>query len=172
MIGKLALCVLLVLISVSVSNGQDTNNPFRLDNNPFLDASEYTNYFKYYHECQPIHLMVAEPTPEAEASEIGLTYEALQDITELAFRRANLYTEEESTPGVLLHSQIVGGAYLLFISFHKPVTDTFGYHSPTVTFYDYSLGTHDGDVAFILSQASELMDRFVSEYLRVNQDAC
>ena len=40
------------------------------------------------------------------------------------------------------------------------------------TWHIGAAGTHSGDARFILQGLSEALDRFILEYLRVNEDAC
>ena len=40
------------------------------------------------------------------------------------------------------------------------------------TWHSGAVGTHGDDASYILSAVSRYMDRFLVEYLRVNEEAC
>ncbi len=66
-----------------------------------------------------------------------------------------------------------GGALTIEVLFRKHlrdiVSDRIGY---ATTWESGNYGMHSGDAGFILQAVSEHLDRFLLEYLRVNETAC
>ena len=60
------------------------------------------------------------------------------------------------------------------LEFKKRVSDSLSGESFFAGTWDSSvtIGTHGRDANYILQSLSELLDRFVLEYLRVNEAAC
>lgn len=131
--------------------------------------------FKLFNECAPIYLVV-ESLPD-KAADIGLTKERIQILAESRLRAARLF-DEDARPylyvniGVLV-SKNSAGAFDIQVSFKKELYDSISdlsYHA--TTWQTGSYGTHGGDAGFIMQSLSEKLDRFVLEYLRVNETAC
>ena len=135
--------------------------------------------FRLSNECAPIDLLV-EGLDDA-AAYIGLTKERIQTLAESRLRAARLY-DAEAEPclyvrvGVMNSENVRGGAFIIEISFRKYLYDAISEHSASVeTWATGGFGTHNGDgddADFILQSLSEYFDRFVLEYLRVNEAAC
>jgi len=84
----------------------------------------------------------------------------------------DLPSPPRTTLGVGIH--IVGQAYDIELEYLKdqmidPIT---GSMYPLTTWESGSLGTHGDDPNFILSHLSQMTDKFIDEYLRINADAC
>ena len=71
---------------------------------------------------------------------------------------------------------VVGGAFSHEVQFRKrlydPVLGLSGTPGTATTWEAGVTGTHGGDAGYILQSLSEHMDRFLLEYLRVNEEAC
>ena len=68
---------------------------------------------------------------------------------------------------------VVGGAFSMRLEFNKRVSDSLSGESFFAGTWDSSTtGTHGRDAGYILQHLSEQLDRFVLEYLRVNEAAC
>ena len=132
--------------------------------------------FDLWNECAPIRLLV-EGLPD-DAADIDLTEERIQTLAESRLRAARLY-DAEARPylyvrvGVLVSENRRGGAYSIEVSFQKYLRDGVSDRNGFAATRDIgSYGTHGGDAGFILQSVSEHLDRFVLEYLRVNETAC
>ena len=135
--------------------------------------------FKLCTSAEKIDLIV-EDTP-ADAIEIGLTAERIENVAESRLRAARIYDPEG---GDFLHiqtnaiaptftsgekigdGQSVAAAYEL--GFNKPVFD------PDVNEIGYAKTWKQGailfgDADFIVQAISEAVDSFISEFLRVNE---
>ncbi len=132
--------------------------------------------FGLWNECAPIWLLVRLSD---DAADIDLTEERIQTLVESRLRVARLY--DTAAPhaylyvrvGVLVSENRRSGAFSIRVSFNKLlfdfVSDEFGFAE---TWDTASYGIHSGDADYILRGVSEQLDRFILEYLRVNETAC
>lgn len=86
---------------------------------------------------------------------------------------------------------VLGTFFLVNVTFHKPVVDFFDYlrisgtkkrealprasYGLAITWKRTAaamIGAHDKNPGFVLSHISKIMDEFLVEYLRVNDEAC
>ena len=75
--------------------------------------------------------------------------------------------------GLNVQVVVVGRAFSIHISYEQYVRNVAAgesWYAPT--WRDGSTGTHGGDAGYILQAVSEHVDRFIVEYLRVNESAC
>ena len=144
--------------------------------------------FELWSGCLPMRYIV---DVDEDAREIGVTSENVNAAVESRLRGARLYTTEESDSapdsrlrGGLLYAHIstrslhvdvrvLGPAFSSTLRFgkllHDPASGTRGLAD---TWVDHVLGTHGRDGTYILRTVSELLDRFIARYLRVNETAC
>ena len=135
-------------------------------------ASEGVPRFQLYVACQPIHVIVEEQTPDAK--EIGLTRTRIMAAAEARLRAARIFSEKMTAP-FFLHIQVVVArqAFHVQLSLMKRVMDYFSLKDNfAYTWKRDAIGTHVTDSMYILSNLSMLLDEFIAEYFRVNQDAC
>ena len=140
-------------------------------------AQEVSSFdrFKLFNECRPMHLIV-ESLP-ADAAEIDLAKASIQVAVESRLRSARLFYDfdSESTfgPYLYVNVNVVGRAFNTSLEYNKQVHDLASDVTSVASMWDISFtGTHGGSSNYILSTISELMDRFLVEYLRVNEAAC
>ena len=132
--------------------------------------------FALWNECAPIALIVEGLDDEAAA--IALTMERIQTLAEIRLRAARLYDAAARhhlyvRVGVLVSENRRGGAYSIEVLFKKYLRDGVSDQNGFAAAWDTtSYGTHSGNAGFILQSVSEHLDRFVLEYLRVNEIAC
>ena len=135
-----------------------------------------SDYFALWNECAPIDLVVAGLSNEA--ADIGLTKERIQTLAESRLRAARLYAAAARPylyvrVGVLVSENRRGGAHNIEVSFMKYLRDSVSEQNGMAqTWNTGGFGTHSGNAGFLLQQLSEYLDRFVLEYLRVNEAAC
>ena len=132
--------------------------------------------FGLWNECAPIRLIV-EGLPDGTA-DIDLTEERIQTLAESRLRAARLY-DAAALPylyvrvGVFVSENRRGGTYSIDVSFQKYLRDGVSDQNGFAATWDIgSYGTHSGDAGVILQYVSEYLDRFVLEYLRVNETVC
>ena len=111
-------------------------------------------------------------------SEIGLTGQSIQTAAESRLRSARLYDSDygrllENGAYFYINVSLLGPAFFVQLKYHKMVTDSAS-HTTTFapTWTRLTLGTHGGNTDSIRSVVSEGMDKFLVEFLRVNEKAC
>ena len=135
-------------------------------------AEEVTGYdrFQLWNDCGPMKLVV-EPLPQT-AADIGLTREAITTAVRSRLRAAHLY-DADAMPFLYVNVSVTGRAFQIGVDYGKLVIDlASGEYYQAATWATGSLGTHGGDSNYILSAVSQYTDKFIDEYLRVNEDAC
>lgn len=154
-----ALAAVLVAIFPGQATAQDDNERFRL-----------------FNECEPMRLLVEDLSDDS--AKIDLTRERVQTMAERRLRAARLY-DADAIPylyvnvGVSVRNSRRNGAFNVYISYRKLLLDVASGESGLAqTWIDGSYGTHGADADYILQGLSELLDVFVLEYLRANEDAC
>lgn len=155
--ASLALVVLTLSLFVSETTGETLR--------------EQLKHFKLFAKCQPIDLLIEGLPPDA--SKINLTRESIQITAESRLRSARLY-HSEARYTLYINVNMVGPAYSVSLDFKKPVRDFFSndLFGMATTWNIGSIGLHGSNGGFILSSISQLMDRFLVEYLRVNEKSC
>ena len=134
------------------------------------DVSTSLARFRLFNNCEPIRLVV-ENLPTGAAA-IGLTEERVSALAESRLRAARLFSGD-AAEYLYVAVGVVGAAFAVSVSYHKRLFDPVsGEAAYPRTWVSNSFGTHDGNSGFILQNLSEPLDRFVLEYLRVNEDAC
>ena len=126
--------------------------------------------FRLFNECSTMHLTVEELP--AAAAEIDLTVAAIQAAVESRLRSARLY-DADAGPKFYLNVNVVGRSFSLALKYRKVVYDPISAELGYATTWEIGgAGTHGGDAAYVLSGLAGHMDRFLVEYLRVNESAC
>ena len=135
-------------------------------------AEEVTDYdrFRLWNDCGPMTLVV-ENLPK-DAADIGLTREAITTAVRSRLRAARLY-KADALPYLYVNVNVVGRGFGIGVEYNKllmdPVLREFGY----ATTWDIgSAGTLGRNSNYILSYVSQHADKFIDDYLRVNEDTC
>lgn len=135
-------------------------------------AGEITDHkrFQLFNYCRPMRLLVEDLSDGA--SKIGLTKEAIQATAESRLRSARLY-DSGASHYLYVNVNVVGRAHSISLEFIKRVRDILSGNTGMATTWDVgSTGTHGGSANYILSLISQRMDKFLVEFLRVNEKAC
>ena len=135
------------------------------------DVSD-SDRFQLFNECGPMDLVVEDYGDDAGWTDIGLTVDRIQTMAESRLRVARLY---DATALAYLHVNVIvfGLGLSLTVQYNKVVYDAVsGETNYATTWAISSAGTHGSDAGYILQGLSERLDRFILEYLRVNEDAC
>ena len=126
--------------------------------------------FKLYTACAPLDLIVESLHPDA--GEIRLTKSAITTTVRSRLRAARIYNAEQ-TAYLYVNVNVAGRAYSINVSLNRwltdPVHDTSGI---ATTWNSGSTGTHGGNSGYILQVIGEHMDRFIDQYLEINEPAC
>ena len=135
-------------------------------------VEERLNRFRLFDLCSPMYLLV-EDMPSV-GLDIGLDKASIQAATESRLRSARLYTSDASTLSHLyINVNVVGRSFSFSLQYRKTVTDLASGLTYSATTWETGItGSHGGDGGYILSALSGEMDRFLVEFLRVNEAAC
>ena len=126
--------------------------------------------FELFTECAPVGLFVTVEGSQAE--EMGLTEERVRTMAESRLRGARLYTSAPPYFQVNIGTLDNGPAYMMSAYLWKRLRDMNGYEAVMPAWYRATFGTDSGDAGFLMQSLSEMLDRFIAEYLRVNEDHC
>ena len=142
-------------------------------------AGEVSDYdrFRLWNECKPLYLLVRNQ--DEGAKKIGLTTQQLEIAARSRLRAARIYSAEvqSGTQGFFYVNADIGkgGTFLVSVELWKWLKDELrgitGFWRAT-TWETYVYGTHGQDPTTIVSLVSQLTDKFIDEYLRVNEDSC
>ena len=139
-------------------------------------ANDYQAFkdFQLFTKCEQIRLVVQHGgNLRSDAMKNGLSNESIQNAAESRLRSANLYTNKRLDSYLFVYIHVVGNAHTISVQFNKTVIDKFTGHSfPAPTWDTGSIGTHGNDPGYILSGLSRHIDKFLVEFLRVNDEAC
>lgn len=143
---------LLVLVVLSTSASQAQNNRDR---------------FQLYAGCTPVQLDI-----QGDMSQLGIDTASVRRAVTGRLKAARIYSDE-AVNTLRVETQVISQAFIVQADFHKPVLDQWtNLTRMAPTWSAGRMGTHGGDRTGVLGRISFVVDRFISEYLRVNADAC
>ena len=126
--------------------------------------------FRLFNNCEPMSFTI-ESLP-TDAVEIGLTENLLSDLLESRLRAARLYDESEYKY-LYLNVNMIGQSFSFDLEYSKILYDPVsGYSFLAKTWSSGVTGTSGGNAGYIREAVSEQLDRFILEYLRVNESSC
>ena len=129
--------------------------------------------FQLFNSCEPMGLTVVVFDNDGEAKNIGLIKERVQFAVERRLRVARLFRSGYSLPFLDVTVGVVGSAFRITMGYSKMLFDSVSDREGTATTWsDGTFGTHGSNADFIVSSLSGLLDKFLTEYLRVNESAC
>ena len=148
-----------------------------------ISNEEADNLFKLWNDCQPIAFGVHLQGKD-QSNEIGLTKYAIETAVRSRLRGTRLFRDSPDLRSQIpslqengfLQVQVnLGGTHVLWsIRFEKLMTD---WATDFVGWADTgwqtgAFGGHRDDGNFILSSIAPGIDKFIDDYLRVNEPAC
>lgn len=157
------------------------------------DRDKMIDYLKLWTECRPVYFLVE--ILDDHAANIGLRREDIKATILSRLRSARIYWEGERqlAPGefskvgqIYANVHIVGLAFHIRLEFKRLMqlqfSNTMGvpglpvdgrkFRIPAAMWWTGVTGTHSGNAEFLLSVVARQTDKFIDEYLRVNQKAC
>ena len=138
------------------------------------DAVSDQDRFQLWNDCRPMRLVV-EGMPD-DAAAIGLTEDAITVAARSRLRAARIYTEagsEAEWSYLYINVNVFGPAYGIVVRYYKYVSDLATMlERAAATWVSGSTGTHGRNPTYIPSNVAGHIDKFIDEYLRVNEDAC
>ena len=137
--------------------------------------ADNVNRFELCNACRPMGLMVGPLGKNAKA--VGLTMDRLQVTAESRLRAARLYTEDYAKANhafLYVKAGVSKRAFGLNVKYLKSLYDPVSGRTSSLatTWESGSFGTHGDDPGFIVQSLSEHLDKFLVEYLRVNEEDC
>ena len=129
--------------------------------------------FELGNRCGRLTMLVTVDGGEA----LGITHERVGALVEGRLRVAQLF-DGDSWPGpaLLAGVGVAGSAVALGVEFVRPVlvlrTEVEGFASTWSRRAVMDLSEHGRDGDYVMRQLSELVDRFILEYLRANDEDC
>ena len=128
--------------------------------------------FKLYTQCRGMRLYEYVRVKQSNTPKLDLTKETIRNAVESRLRSARLYNAIESSY-ITVSVTVTEFAFSTQLQFHKRLFDLSSKSSAwAVTWEDGQTGTHTNNSGFILSSISESIDRFLVDFLRVNEKAC
>ena len=129
--------------------------------------------FDLFTSCAPVYLLAVSWTLDVDWS---LSREFAEQAVESRLQDAGIYTDRFDPDAPFLFVRASHHVSLpiirVYVTFSKQVTDRHGGSSMVVTWERGQAPLPDGDASTALRLIAEYMDDFVSEYLRVNAEAC
>ena len=173
---RIVLFLLLCALTVAVAPAQEFPVGTVLTDDEFksLIIKDNIERFKLFTECEKMGLAVVLTSVASKASNgIELSEEAIRKVAKNRLRIARLYTTSRYWNRVTVGVTIVGAAVAVIVSFNKlllcPVTKEVW---EATTWTTGHVGAHGGDADYVISHVSKNLDKFLVEYLRVNNKAC
>lgn len=127
--------------------------------------------FQLFNSCAPMNLVVEGLSDDAAS--IGLTQERLQFAVESRLRGARLYADDQHLFALYVQANVVGTGFSVDLRFNKTLLDPSTREIGLATTWSNGItGMTSRNPEFVVSQLSNLLDEFLTEYLRVNEEAC
>ena len=137
---------------------------------PVQDVTDFDR-FQLFNNCEPMGLVVGIH-PDG-AADIDLTEERVQFAVESRLRGARLFKSDPDVDYLFLSVNVVGAGFSVLLKYNKKLLDpASGIVGVSATWDNGKTGTHGGSAEFVVSSLSGLLDKFLTEYLRVNESAC
>ena len=107
------------------------------------------------------------------AATIGLKKSRIQTAVEVRLRSARLYSDSKFGSFVRVSVHVVGSAFTIDLEHVKqtidPITEV---PFLSATWKEKITGTHSRDPEYIVQNLSKLVDQFLLDFLRVNEEEC
>ncbi len=127
--------------------------------------------FKLWNACRPMTLVVE--TLNDQAKKIGLSMTQVETAARSRLRAARMYSEERGVGWFYVQILVVKWAFAINIKYFKLLKDqASGHLNFAPTWSSGSAGMHGNDGTYIFSSLGRHIDKFIDEYLRVNESAC
>lgn len=128
-------------------------------------------HFQLFTNCEPMRLIVEDVSQDA--AKFGLTEESIKNTVESRIRSARLFGNHRSKAFLYVNVNVGGPAYSISVEFNKFLFDPVTLMNFSArTWHSSSMGIHGRYSGHILSTISRHIDRFLVEFLRVNDEAC
>ena len=137
-----------------------------------LTQEQEVALFQLFTRCEPVFPTVAVER-SSEYLEEELTDSVLEEVVFTGLRSAGLLGETEKPPFLYVAVGVVHWAYVVRVELLKLVTDReTDIAGATPTWRTYRYGIHSGDPAHVVSSVGTALQRFLEDYLLVNESVC
>lgn len=135
--------------------------------------------FYLFGECRPMSVMAYF----GQSGPVGfvLSRDVIQAIAERRLRTERLHVDvthphgpvKSWPPALVVDLQMLGRSFHISVAYSKPVSDYLsGLNFMAATWQHGFIGQHTGNPEFVMRAVDQMLDKFVAEYLRVNDAAC
>lgn len=130
--------------------------------------------FALYNGCRPVALTVNDSNDTLADSGIDLEAGDIENLAVERLRDAGLYADLDGvSPFVGMEVSIAGATHNVSLVLYKIMSDdASGVRAFGMSWMFQITGTHGDGPERILSDASKVMDRFLTDYRRENRNAC
>ena len=144
------------------------------DTSVIQETNQRIKRFELFNDCRPITLLI-EPLSD-DAKKNGLTGGHLYRTAESRLRSARIYHDDLYLDGrfneyLYVNVHVVGSAFSASLQYNRRVTNEHGHNGLAPTWNRSYVGS-SASTSSVVSGLAVLMDLFLVEYLRVNEDAC
>ena len=108
---------------------------------------------------------------QADGDAYGVTHDRVSVLVESRLRAARLYRDWSIGPELDVYVWFSGPALLLEVAFYRWV-EAGALSGYAATWGRRRLGAHGRSGDYVMQQLSEMVDGFILEHLRVNEDSC
>ena len=160
--GKLiATVVVLALVQIAASSSSWAEE---------LSYEERKERFEFFTACGPMNLVVEGLDKDAQS--LGLSESRLTAAIESRLRSARLFSSDADRY-LYLNVNVVGRAFSVTLKFNKRMRDLDSREISLSPSWDAgTTGTHGSGSQFVIDAAIAMFDRFLVDYLRVNEAEC
>ena len=126
--------------------------------------------FQLWNQCRPMDINIFL---NDGARKIGVKEERVLPAVRSRLRAARLFDKASDHSSLMIDIRVAGRAFAVSTEYQKPLFDNVSktWFLETTWWYRY-LGTHGDSPDYILTSIPSLMDKFLDEYLRVNELVC
>ena len=161
--------VVIALVMVSLARGGQVESSEQIAR---------TSRFMLFSDCRPMAYDIVLNLTETD---LDITENSIRTVVVDRLRIARLFSPKDTSirKSGILHIDVstAGRAFAVGVSYTKPLYDpASGETSHAISWRDGTIGMHGGSIedaaVYIRSVVSEKVDKFLVEYLRVNEKAC
>ena len=176
---RITAVVAVVVVLGAVAPGAAAQEPVDTPGESWFNQFDYRGSeefgFALYNGCSPIDVVAfVDVDVDGDDDDYGVTVARIRDLAESRLRGARLYAESWILSGLMADVTFFDRGFSVEVSFWKLLEDTAASRRArrTRTWIATRRGTHGGDGDYVMYQLSELVDRFLLEFLRENDEAC
>ena len=133
-------------------------------------AASIVDRFQLFTQCSRMGSLIQVQADRGNL--IGLTEDAVRRAVNSRLRSARLLDDTIISPYLYIHIQVLGSAFSIKIDFYKEVKDSYTGLSLSATTWKTGYTGTSSNSGYIISTLGQGLDKFLDEYLRVNEEDC